>query len=44
MKFGTCNIISLYSSGSFATAARELERFKLDLVGAQENSGTKDAQ
>jgi hypothetical protein len=44
MKFGTCNIRSLYRSGSFPTAARELERFELDLVGAQEISGTKDAQ
>ena len=36
MKFGTSNIRSLYRSGSFTTASRELARYKLDLVGAQE--------
>jgi len=38
---------SLYWSGSLKTAARELAKYKLDLVGAQEvrwdNGGTKRA-
>jgi exonuclease III len=36
MRFGTWNIRSLYSSGSFKTAARVLARKKLDLVCEQE--------
>jgi hypothetical protein len=36
MRFGTWNVISLYRSGSLTTAARELARYELDLVGAQE--------
>ena len=36
MKLRTWNVRSLYRSGSFTTAARELERYILDLVGAQE--------
>jgi len=36
MKLRTWNIRSLYRSGSLTTAARELARFKLDLVGVQE--------
>jgi exonuclease III len=36
MRFGTWNIRSLYRSGSLTTAARELARCKLDLVGVQE--------
>jgi len=35
MRFGAWNVRSLYRSGSF-TAARELARYKLDLVGVQE--------
>jgi len=35
MRYGTWNVRSLYRSGSLTTAARELERYKLDLVGAQ---------
>jgi len=35
MKFGICNVRSLYRSGSLKTAARELVRYKLDLVGVQ---------
>ena len=33
---GAWNVRSLYRSGSFTTAARELARYKLDLVGVQE--------
>ena len=33
---GTWNIRSLYRPGSLMAAARELARYKLDLVGAQE--------
>jgi exonuclease III len=36
MSFGTWNLRSLYSSGSLMTAARELAKCKLDLVGIQE--------
>ena len=37
MKFGTWNVRGLYRSGSLtAAAARELARYKLDLVGVQE--------
>jgi exonuclease III len=36
MRFGTWNVRSLYRSGSLMTVARELARYKLDLVGAQE--------
>jgi len=35
-RFGTRNIGSLYRAGSFTAAARELARYKLDLVGVQE--------
>ena len=33
---GTWNVRSLYIAGSLAAAARELARYKLDLVGVQE--------
>jgi len=36
MGFGTWNVRSLYRSGSLATAARELARYTLHLVGVQE--------
>jgi hypothetical protein len=35
MKFCTCNITSQYRSGSLRPAARELARYKLDLLGVQ---------
>jgi exonuclease III len=41
MRFGTWNVKSLYRSGSFKTVARELEKYKLDLVGVQEVSWDK---
>jgi exonuclease III len=36
MRFGTWNVMSLYRSGSLKTVARELGKYKLDLVGVQE--------
>jgi len=36
MRFGTWNVRSLYRAGSFTAAARELARYKLDLVGVQD--------
>jgi hypothetical protein len=36
MRFGTWNMRSLYRSGSLMTVARELVRYKLDLVDVQE--------
>jgi hypothetical protein len=36
MKFGTWNTSSVYRSGSLATVARKLARYKLYLVGVQE--------
>jgi len=36
MKIGTWNFRSLYRAGSFKAAARELARYKLDIVGVQE--------
>ena len=43
MIFGTWNVRSLYWSGSLTAAARELSRYKLDLMGVQvrwEKGGT----
>ena len=34
--FGTWNVGSLYRAGSHTAAAREVARYKLDLVGVQE--------
>jgi len=36
MRFGIWNVRSLHMAGSFTAAARELARYKLDLVGAEE--------
>jgi exonuclease III len=36
MRFGTWNVRSLYRIGSLTTVARELGKYKLDLVGVQE--------
>jgi hypothetical protein len=36
LEFGTRNVRSQYRSGSLKTVARELPRYKLDLVGLQE--------
>jgi len=36
MRYGTWNVRSLYRAGSLTAAARELARYKLDLVDVQE--------
>jgi exonuclease III len=36
IRFGTWNVRSLYRSGSLKTVARELGKYKLDLMGVQE--------
>jgi hypothetical protein len=36
MSFGIWNVRSLYRSGSLTTVARELAKYKLDLVGVWE--------
>jgi exonuclease III len=36
MRFGTWNVRSHYRSDSLTAAARELARYKLDLLGVQE--------
>ena len=36
MRFGTWNVRNLYRAGSLTAAARELARYKLDLVDVQE--------
>jgi exonuclease III len=48
MRFGTWNVRSVYRLGSFTTVARELGKYKLDLVGVQgvrwEKGGTEWAE
>jgi len=44
MRFGTWNVSSLYSSGSLTAATREIARFKLDLLGAQQVRWDKGGQ
>ena len=41
VKIGTWNVRSLYRAGSLKVAARELARYKLDVVGVQEVSWDK---
>ena len=41
MRFGTWNVRSLYRAGSLTAAARELARYKLDLLVVQEVSWDK---
>jgi exonuclease III len=43
MRFGMWNVRSLYRAGSLKTVARELGKYKLDLVGVQEVRCEKDA-
>ena len=42
MRFGTWSIRSLYRESSLTAAARELQRYKLDLVGLQEARWDKE--
>jgi exonuclease III len=48
MRFGTWNVRSLYRIGSLKTVARDLGKYKLDLVGVQEvrweKGGTERAE
>jgi hypothetical protein len=44
MRLGTWNVRSLYREGSFTATARELARYKLDLVEVQGAGGTERAQ
>ena len=39
---GTWNVRSLYRAGALMAAARELDRYKLDLVGVQETRWEKE--
>jgi len=40
MKIGTWNFRSFYRAVSLKAAARELARYKLDVVGVQDKGGT----
>jgi hypothetical protein len=46
--FGTSNVRNLYRAGTLKTVARELQKYKLDLVGVQEvrweKEGTERAE
>ena len=42
MKLGTSNVRSFYRAGSLKAAARELARYKLDVVGVQEVRWNKE--
>ena len=44
MKLGTWNVRNFYRAGSLKAAARELARYKLDVVGCRRSGGTKRAQ
>ena len=43
MRFCTWNVRSLYRAGSLTVAARELTRYKLDIVGVQEVRWDREA-
>jgi hypothetical protein len=43
MRFGTWNVRSLYRSGSLKMVARELGKYKLDLVGYRRSDWRKVA-
>jgi hypothetical protein len=36
MRFGMCNVRSIYRAGSLRAVAEEVSKYKLDLVGVQE--------
>jgi hypothetical protein len=47
MRFGTCNVRSLYRSGSLKKVVRELGKYKLDLLDVQvrwDKGGTERAE
>jgi exonuclease III len=43
MRFGTWNVRTLYRAGLLTAAARELARYKVDLVGLQEMRWDKES-
>jgi hypothetical protein len=47
MRFGTCDVRSLYRAGSLMTDVKEISKYKLDLVGLQkirwDRGGTEPA-
>jgi exonuclease III len=43
MRFGTWNVRSLYRAGSLMTVAKELSKYKLNLVGLQEVRWDRDS-
>ena len=44
MKFGTWNMRSLYTTGPLTAAARELSRYKLELVACRRLGGKKGTE
>jgi len=44
MRFSTWNVRSLCRLGTLTTVARELARYRLDLVGAQKLGKAREAQ
>jgi exonuclease III len=42
MRFGNWNVRSLYRAGSLMKVAREISKYKLDLVGVQEVRWDRD--
>jgi hypothetical protein len=36
MRFGTCNVRSMYRAGSLRAAVEEISKYKLDFVGLRE--------
>jgi hypothetical protein len=43
MRFGTWNVRNLYRAGSLITVAKEISKYKLDLVGYRRSDGTEAA-
>ena len=43
IRFGTWNVRKMYRSGSLTTVARELVRYRLNLVGYRKLGGTNGA-
>jgi hypothetical protein len=41
MRFGTWNVRGLYWAGSLVTVAKEISKYKLDLVGVEDRGGTE---
>jgi hypothetical protein len=43
MRFGTWNVRSLYRAGLLVTVAKQISKYKVNLVGVQEVDGTEVA-